>query len=239
MDDGQTKVAQAGVRSAAFAEDLVTSKFTHTPMTAVDTKYAETIVKLNGAITELGGKEAIQAGRGFNEKSAEKRVSRHDLDDLVKRTNRTAGSIADATGNSSMMNSFRMPYGSGDEELKTKAKAMGQAVTDLGLGAAFEAEGLPDHANALNNAADAFQANEGQQGTALSAQTGATAVIRVHLKTIKSAMKTLDSIYHNVLGDAETLGGWESVSHVEKVASRKKDGAAKKSGGVAPGGNPV
>ena len=60
MDAGQTKVAQMGVNAAALA-------------------------KLNGAITELGGKEVIQQGGGFSEKTEEKRTSRAELEDLAKK----------------------------------------------------------------------------------------------------------------------------------------------------------
>ena len=59
MNDGQVKVAQMGVNAQAF----VTSKaslFNHSPVTAVDTKFADTKTKLDAAITSLGGKQAIQ-----------------------------------------------------------------------------------------------------------------------------------------------------------------------------------
>lgn len=102
---------------------------------------------------------------------------------------------SEATHNSSMMSSFPVPYGSGDEELKTKAKVMGKAITDVGLEAAFAAKGLPDQATVLTTAAADFQASEGGRGTALRAQVGVTNAIPDYIKTIKSAMTTFDSIY--------------------------------------------
>jgi hypothetical protein len=230
MDDGQTKVAQMGVKAQGFAQGKVAA-FTHTPMTKVDNKHAAALTKLGAAITGLGGKAAIQKGGGFSEKTGEKETSRHDLEELVKQTNTTAGSIADDQGTPEIMSNFRMPHGSGDEELKTKAKSMAKAIDDLGLDDEFESYHLPGHAAVLTNAANNFTTSEAEQGGALGEQAGATTAIKGFIKQIKTAVKILNAIYHNVFaGDPETLGAWKTVSHVEKVASKKKP----KPGGPKP-----
>lgn len=69
----------------------------------------------------------------------------------------------------------------------------------------------------------AVEADLPRQATALGDQAGATAAIRVQLRTIQSAVKSLDAIYNNVYsGDAETLGKWKTQSLVEKVPKKKK-----------------
>ena len=223
MDAGQTKVAQMAVNAAAFAESVVATHFTHTPLTEVDNKHAAALTKLNQGIADLGGKAAIQEGGGFSEKTEEKRTSRTDMEDWARRTNLTAASIAEDQEKPEIMDNFRMPHGSGDELLKTRVKGMAKAIGDLGLESEFAAHGLPSHPATLTDAADNFQAAAGDQATAKGEQAGATQAIRVHLRKVKSAVKTLHAIYHNVFaGDAEMLGQWRTQSHVEKVASKKK-----------------
>jgi hypothetical protein len=223
MDAGQTKVAQMAVSAAAFAEGVVAAHFTHTPMTPVDNKHAAALTKLNQAITDLGGKAAIQEGGGFEEKTEEKKTSRHEMEEWARRTNLTAASISEEQEKPEIMDSFRMPHGSGDELLKSRVKGMAKAIGDLGLDSEFAAHGLPAHAATLTAAAGNFQTAAGGQATALGDQAGATAAIRPILKRVKSAVKTLHAIYHNVFsGDAEMLGKWRTQSHVEKVPAKKK-----------------
>ena len=152
-------------------------------------------------------------------------TSRHDLEELIRDANRTAGAIAEERQKPEIMRSVvRMPHGSGDEELKTKARAMAQGILDLGLEAEFAAHGMgPVASTKLLTAALAFEESQGEQGTALASQAGATAAIPGFLKQIKGTVKTFDSIFHNVFkGDPETLGAWKTASHVEKVAVKKK-----------------
>lgn len=236
MEKPEVKVAQMAVKARAFAQGKV-ADFTHTPPEPADAKHAAAITKLSTAITGLGGDAAIQEGRGFEEASGAKGTTFHELEDLIRRTNRTAGAIADDTGHPEIMDSFRMPHGHGTEEWKTRAKSMAKAIGDLGLDSEFAAHNLPDHAAALTTAADNFDAGSADQGTALSAQTGATAKIPTHIKTIKSAVKTLDAIYENTYtGQPEVIGGWKSASHVEKVAVSKKKTSAAGTGGGSSGG---
>jgi hypothetical protein len=220
MNDGQVKVAQMAVNAQAFA----TSKASLFSKTPVETKFADAKTKLDSAITSLGGKQTIQASGVFKEETDVKSTSRHDLEELLRDTNRTAAAIAEEQLKPEIMDRFRMPHGSGDEQLKTKARAMAQGILDLGLDAEFAAHGMgPVASTILLTAADAFQGTEGEQGTARATQAGATAAIPGFLRQIKGAVKTFDSIFHNVFkGDPETLGAWKTASHVEKVAVKKK-----------------
>lgn len=219
METPDIKVAQMAVKAQAFAQSLVNDHFTHTPATAVDTKHATTLTKLGTAVTGLGGKEAIQQGGDLSLATGTKETTRHQIEALIKKANRTAGSIAEDDGTPEIMSKFRMPHGRGDEELKTRANGMAAAIDELGLADEFEGHGLDGFAATLQDAAQNFQVDSGEQGVSLSKQTGATQAIPGFIKTIKSAVKTLDALYHNVFdGDAETLGAWKSASHVEKTA---------------------
>lgn len=222
METPDIKVAQMAVTAQSFAQTLVSDHFNHTPATAVDTKHATTLTKLGAAITGLGGKEAIQKGRDFELATETKGTTRHQIEALIKKANRTAGSIAEESGTPEIMSKFRMPHGRSDDKLKTRATNMADAIGELGLEDEFAGHGLVDFATTLSDAAANFVVDSGEQGVSLGKQVGATKAIPGFIKTIKAAVKTLDALYHNVFdGDAETLGAWKSASHVEKVAVRK------------------
>jgi hypothetical protein len=163
MNDRQVKVAQMGVKMQAFTETK-TGVFTHNQATPVDTKFAQTKTKLDGAITALGGKQTIQEGGGFEEETTAKAVSRHDMEELVRDTNRTAAAIAEDQQKPEIMDRFRMPHGSGDTELKAKAPSMATAIGELNLAAEFAAHGMPNAVTSLTSAADAFEDNRGRPG---------------------------------------------------------------------------
>lgn len=72
----------------------------------------------------------------------------------------------------------------------------------------FSAHNLTNFATTLTTTVEQnLQNSAGEQGDALGDQTGATAAIPGSIKNIKSAVKTLDAIYHNVFaGEAESRG---------------------------------
>ena len=231
MSAKQTKEAQRLVRVDEF-NDQRAGDFTHSPLTPVDRKFAEAAVLLQQAIKHLGGKAAIQAGGAFNQQTEEKRTLRQEIEDELRGYNRTAGAVAEARGNPGLLDRFRMPQGSGDGELKTKARAFAVAVRELSLNDEFAAHGHGDEDGGgnpiapdavLDRMADDFEAGEGSQGTALSTQAGATSAIPVDLREGRGAVKTFDAIYHNIYqDDAQMLGAWKTVSHLERTASAPK-----------------
>jgi len=102
------------------------------------------------------------------------------------------------------MDRFRMPQGSGDGELKTKARAFAAAIRELSLNDEFAAHGHGDEDEngnpvapdaVLDGMAGEFEAGEGSQGNALSTQAGATQAIPVQLREGKGAVKTFDAIW--------------------------------------------
>ena len=63
-----------------------------------------------------------------------------------------------------------------------------------------------------------FDQSEGNQGTALGSQTGATAAIPVALRTGKSAVKTLNAIFRRIYkGNIEVITAWKTASHIQRV----------------------
>ncbi|HEY1771345.1 MAG TPA: hypothetical protein VGG02_13925 [Chthoniobacterales bacterium] len=237
MEAPDVKTAQAGLRALAFAQSKVAGSFTHTPPSKVDQKHATTITKLNQAIEDLGGKELIQESGGVDLAVETKKTSREELEALAKQANTTAGSIATEQGRPEIMTEFRMPHALGDEKVKARINAMAQAIEDLNLEEDFEEHGLDDFPDTLRNAAIGFVSDEGSKGTALSTRVGAGLAIPGLTRTIKSAIATLNAMYHNVFpGDAETLGAWKSASHIEKVPVRKPRPPKPPEGGTTGGG---
>jgi hypothetical protein len=71
------------------------------------------------------------------------------MEELARRTNLTAASISEEQAKPEIMDSFRMPQGSGDELLKSRVNGMAKAIGALGLESEFAAHGLPIHAATL------------------------------------------------------------------------------------------
>ncbi len=223
MNTRQNAAAQAFVRSAEFVTSRL-ADFTHTPPTKVDLKFASTQVRLQGAVTALGGKAAIQAGGGYGESTEEQRSARQQLEELLSEVNDAADAIADETDNEALMDRFRMPDGRGDEELKSRARGMAAAIRELSLNDEFEAHGFSaDTATDLETHASAMDGSEGDQGMALGEQAGATAAIPGHLRTGKSALKTFNVMFRRVYaGQTDILTVWKTASHIERAERRKK-----------------
>ncbi len=94
----QQRLAQALVRASDFAGTLVTD-FTHNPPPKVDLKFTTTLGKLEGAITQLGGKQAIQSGGAYAQQSEAQARLRKELLELLHHTSDGAQSIATDQGN--------------------------------------------------------------------------------------------------------------------------------------------
>ena len=226
MNSKQIKEAKRAVKMLAFAKERV-ADFTHAPAQPVDAKHAGTIVKLDGAITKLGGKEAIQGADEFGQKSDEQQADRGDVQSMLRRINATVASIAEETKQPALMNRFRMPHGDGDTELKTKLNGFADAIDELGLLAALAEHNLIVTTAGLRQMAVDLIAGAGAQGLALGKQAGATAAIPEALSTARECKKTLDAIYNNTYdGNTEMLATWRSVSHVERDGGAGPDAKA-------------
>lgn len=218
MKRRQQHEAQALLRANEYAATRQPD-FAHQPPTKVDAKFTQTCQRLGTVITDLGGKQAIQAGGAYGEETEHQRVLRQDLEEELRDVNATAAAISEETANPAMMDRFRMPYGSSDRNLAASARAMAAAIRDLALNDEFEAHGHPaDTAADLEQMADAFDTTEGEQGAALGERAGATAAIPGALRAGKSAVKTLDAIFRRVYkGNPGVLAAWKTACHVQRV----------------------
>jgi hypothetical protein len=176
--------------------------------------------RLTRAITDLGGKQAIQAGGTFGEETTRQAVLRGELEEELRDVNTTAAAIAEETANPALMDRFRLPYGASDRDLVASTRAMAAAIRELDLNDEFEAHGhSPDTAADLDQLATDFELKEGEQGVALGDRAGATAAIPTTLRAGRSAVKTLNAIFRRIYkGNHEVLAAWKSASHVQREA---------------------
>jgi hypothetical protein len=222
MNSRQSALAQALVRAQDYALTRK-SDFTLDPPTKVGAKFASALTRLGSAISDLGGKQAIQSGGGFGESTATQRELRAELVEELRDVVRTADAISEEQDNPALMDRFRMPSGSGDIELKSVALGMAQAIRDLSLNDEFEA-----HAHGADTAAELeemvaeFASSEGAQGTALGTQAGATATIPSILARGRAGVKTLNALFHRVYADRpDVLTAWRTTSRPERAARTK------------------
>lgn len=103
MNRRQQNEAQALIRSSEFAATRVPD-FTHQPATPVDLKCASARTRLTTAITDLGGKQAIQAGGAFGQQTEDQGILRDELEEELRDINLTAASIAEETANPALGN---------------------------------------------------------------------------------------------------------------------------------------
>ena len=159
------------------------------------------------------------ASAGFHSGTTAQSTQRDGLLLDLLELNRAAAAIAEADGNPSLMDFFRMPHGVPDTVLvararamKTKAASMASRFTELGFAV--------DFATQLETRIVAFEAAGAGQEAALDVQAGHTASIGTLLKPGLVAVKQLDVICRQKFkSNAQKLGEWIGASHVERVAS--------------------
>ncbi len=218
MKKRQKLEAQSLVRATDYAATRL-ADFTHQPATKVDLKFTSAQARLAAAITDLGGKQAIQAGGNYGEETDRQGVLRDELEEELRDINLTAAAIAEETQDPALMARFRMPHGQSDVDLAASTRAIAAAIRELALNDEFEAHGHPaDTATELESMADDFANSEGSQGTALGERAGATAAIPGALRSGKAAVKTLNAIFRRVYkGNVEILTAWRTACHVQRA----------------------
>ncbi len=122
MNRRQQNKAQACLRANEFAQTLL-ADFTHQPPTPGDEKFASARIRLDAAITALGGKQSIQAGGSYAEETEKQRQFRIELEDELADVNATAQAIADETANPAILERFRLSGSNGLTRLIAKARA--------------------------------------------------------------------------------------------------------------------
>jgi hypothetical protein len=214
MNRKQKNEAQMFLRVRTFAEERKPD-FTNDPPKNGDETFAGTLTKLGSVIERLGGKAAIQAGGDYGEHTEEQKALRGEIEETLRAINRDVSTLATQRKQPSMMDRFRMPYGSGDEELRGKLRAFADAIEDLDLAAALGALGQEETPGSLRQLAKDFDESEGEQGVALGGQAGATAAILGLLSEGRGEVKVFHSLFSNrYKGNPELLGAWKTVSRV-------------------------
>ncbi len=117
---------------------------------------------------------------------------------------------------------FKMPRNSTDQTLLATGRAFHSEATPIS--ADFIAYGLPAaFLTELKDAADAFEATFGVQGSAIDSHVEATAEIGEAIRRGMVARRILDGIVRNVYKtDPGKLAAWTSASHVEKPPKKKE-----------------
>ena len=216
MNAKQTKEAKRAVTMLAFAGERVPD-FAHTPSPPVDAKHAATIARLEAAIAELGGKQAIQEAGEFGEATVEQAGDRGEVEAMLRKVNGTMASVAEEKGQPGLMDRFRMPHGNGDTELAAKLTGFAEAIDELALLDELAAHGLIVTTAGLRTMAKELKEGAGSQGLARAKQAGATAAIPEALKAARACKKTFDAIYNNTYdGNTQLLAAWRSASHVAR-----------------------
>lgn len=226
MNDGETAVANMFIAMDEFTDERIAEDFSNLPPKPVDLKIKAASLKLKAAITDLGGKAAIQAGNEFEQETEQKTVLVEELEDEMRLYNKTAASIAAETKNPGLMDRFRLPHGSSVTQVKAKGTSFATAIRDLGLNAEFEAHGYSADAAADMDALVAgVQAGQAVQAGALSKRVGAGKAVPEIITDGKGAVKTIDAICSKKYkGDAEMLGRLKTATHVRKTGARKNGG---------------
>ena len=215
MNDRQRNQVQRLLRVEGFCANHAAS-FTNTPPKNGDAKFAAARAGIIALRTQITGKQAVQAGGGFGQATAQQEVERQELTELLRSVNRTAGAIAEEKEEPGLMDRFRMPRGNNDAELAARGDAFADAIVELELADEFAANGYEgDLAADLRKEAKDVRDTESDQGGALSVQAGVTAVLPGLLRVARKHVTTLDAVLHNRFGnDAEVLGAWKTASHV-------------------------
>ncbi len=225
MNRRQINQAQSFLRVSEFTEKRL-ADFTHEPPTPVDAKFASARARLETAIKDLGGKQAIQAGDDYAEETEIQRQLIDKLHDELADVREAAEAISKEIADPSLIKRFRMPRSNGLDAITGKARAFAKAIRELSLNDELAAHGHPaDTATQLETLANDLDGQEGEQGTALGERVGATASIPTVIRAGLAAIKTLDVIIGRIYKtDPATLAAWDTASHIQRTPRRKDEG---------------
>lgn len=215
MNDRQRNQVNRLIRVKAFCTEK-TALFTNTPAKPGDVKFTDATAALGTLIPQITGQQSAQASGSYGQASMDQEVERQELVELLRTVNRTAAAIALDKNDPGLMDRFRMPATNNDVVLAATGDAFAAAITELSLAADFTEHGYDGVivTDLIAEAKDVRDA-EGDQGTALSGQAGATAALPGLLKQGRNLVKCLDTVIKNRFrNDAEILGAWKTASHL-------------------------
>ena len=205
---------------------------------------SEAFAAVAKAVDDLTGHAASQySGRGAaREGAASKAAAREALRDDLEAIARTARAIAlDDPG---FEDKFRSPRSNGDAAVLSAARAFARdaaSLRDRFLTHDMPPDFIEDLEQAIKDFELAIQETDASKGTAVAAGASIEAAMEAGL----NAIRRLDAIVPNRLGDdGPTFAVWERVRRVEYPSSRAKSDAPTPqivpgTGAIAAGAGPV
>lgn len=215
MNDRQRNQVQRLLRVKGFCDEYA-PLFTNTPPKPGDVKFAAGRTAIGTLLTQIQGRQAVQASGSFGQASGRQEVERLELVELMRAVIRTAGAIADERDDPALIDRFRMPRGTNDVELVARANAFADAIVELNLAAAFTEHGYEGDvvADLRAEAQDVTDAEQ-EQGSAQGTQKGATASLPGLLRDARIQVQALDAVIRNrYRNDPDMLARWQTASHV-------------------------
>jgi hypothetical protein len=216
MKDSETNVLEASVRARQYG-------ITHADSFVPGSAAAELFTLLGDIIDEISGLSAAQAqaDRAYREQVAQKNDFHKQLRADVRILARTTRAMERAMPN--LHEKFRLPDGSGDRDWI--AVARGFAADAVPHRDEFVRHGLP--ATFFNDFPDRIPSVEQAMESVaqkFAARVNATNALSEAVRRARKVLNDLNPVVRNVMaGDEAALAEWESASHVERPARRKKE----------------
>lgn len=207
--DAFGRMAVFGVTNAA--------DFNITPATKATTKAKALFAELGTVNTALTGTatDQVEGDADFHGGSTTKATMGLALLEEMRGAHRSADSIATATENPSLLDSFKLPHGNNNHVLASTARSFADSIAKTPD--AFEELGHEaDYADQLRQQADDFESTP-EQAQGAQKRSGSTANIPKLIHQGHAVAKQLNALVNNLYkDDATKLGAWAAAYHVER-----------------------
>jgi len=188
------------------------------------TVWPHLVTELDTVISDLGSHIADEAAHdGAASQGTDLRSSaREALRESMERIARTARALNE--GHPGFNAQFRMPVGNNDEDLIGAALGMANAASPADVKARFLSHAMPaDFIADLEGDIAEFQTKITKQFGSVGDRKSSRVLINQKVEYGMSIKRQMDSVVRNHYHDRpEVLAEWETASHVERGARRKK-----------------
>lgn len=214
-------------RAAAFGREHA-AQFAPASPNSAPTHAQELFAELEEVNTQIAGNLSLQASGAPGAGSLDKGTLRDALVSDLRSIARAAAYLAVRRGEPALMERFRPPAGLSDVMLVSRARAVAEAVRELGLVPDLVKLAMePDFVEVLEERIGEFEAADFGHDDARASQAGASANRSTLITQGLVLVRGLDVIMNNKFkGNAELLGKWKFSSHVERTGERPKAPAA-------------
>jgi hypothetical protein len=207
--DAFGRMAVFGVTNAA--------DFNITPATKATTNAKALFAQMGTVNTALTATAAdqVEGTADFHGGTTTKETKGAALLEEMRGAHRSADSIATATNNPSLMDSFKLPHGNNSHVLASTARSFADAIAKTPD--AFEELGHEaNYADLLRAQADDYE-NTPDQAEGAQKRSGSTANIPALIRQGHAVAKQLNALMLNFYkGNATKLGAWAAAYHVER-----------------------